>query len=680
MGSWRRCLAFGLGFVFVVGLAAQEKRFALVIGNAEYSALGVLKNPVNDAGDMTAALSALGFKVELVINADQNRMEDAIVRFGNTLASNSDCVGLFYFAGHAIQSEGINFLIPVAASIPAETFLKSRAVAAQVVLDTMQVSKARLNLVVLDACRDNPFSWKRGGTRGLSVIGGQPPGSIIVYATGAGSTAQDGTGRNGVFTGELLKQLRQPGLEIKEIFNKTGAAVQALTKSQQIPAVYSQFFGSFVLAESAVNSPNSKDSGLAGKAVSGSSAQASYGKKMERIAFVKVKENGEEVLSSMDIDGGNLRLIRPKGTSDNIQIDYISPSPDEEMIACYRNGVENGSGTSTCSLCVFDARGNEIGRLENLPNSDPFAWSPDSSRLVYLHTRYSANKTEYYIKLWSIREQRTSVLSDTPFRAYPRAISWSPDGRLIAIFFDSMPLVFLDVSTGLTISEVNLGPDGWPSIYYIDGLRWAKDGNWLYFGVGWNTIEYYAYSFKEKKLANRSEGEKKALLEPYFLPDGDSYYWLCRNGNMTELILSDISGRVENIVALPGDSSSEVYWDAIALGLGGNAFVLMATETLDGGKLTTGDGAQMIRRRLCVIDTRSGKITTLKSWQKMRIFSWVESRMLRDDRYLVLGSQFGTPWEEDARYSLFLLDLASLTLRDLCPDSDGEFFQSPNRR
>jgi hypothetical protein len=106
----------------------------------------------------------------------------------------------------------------------------------------MQAAGNRLNIVVLDACRDNPFSWARSGQRGLSVVASQPPGSIIAYATSAGSVAGDGDGRNGIFTGELLRILGMPGIDVSEIFRLTGQAVQERTAGKQIPAIYSQFF------------------------------------------------------------------------------------------------------------------------------------------------------------------------------------------------------------------------------------------------------------------------------------------------------------------------------------------------------------------------------------------------------------------------------------------------------
>jgi len=230
-------------------------RYALVIGNGVYQELGKLKNPVNDATDMAKALGEIGFQVKLLTDADLSAMEDAVIRLGNQLAQSADSTGFFFYAGHGVQSGGINYLVPADARIASETFLKTKALAAQSVLDTLQQSRNALNVVVLDACRDNPFSWSRSGSRGLSVVGSQPPGSIVAYATSAGSVAQDGTGRNGVFTQELLKHLSTPGLEIKDVFNRTGKAVGQVTAGKQVPAVYNQFFDAAYLAGATASTP-----------------------------------------------------------------------------------------------------------------------------------------------------------------------------------------------------------------------------------------------------------------------------------------------------------------------------------------------------------------------------------------------------------------------------------------
>jgi formylglycine-generating enzyme required for sulfatase activity len=240
-----RLVAFMLAtFLGCGALSAQEgPRYALVIGNSDYGELGQLKNPVNDAADMAAALRRLGFSTELLQNAELPQMEEAVVRFSDKLSRDTHSTGLFYYAGHGVQTQkGENYLIPVHASIPSETFLKTKALLSQAVLDSMQVAGNTLNLVFLDACRNNPFSWARSTTRGLAVVGYQPPGSIIVYATSSGSVAQDGTGRNGVFTGELLKNVETPGIDLDTILNRTAQGVMKATGNQQNPAVYKQYF------------------------------------------------------------------------------------------------------------------------------------------------------------------------------------------------------------------------------------------------------------------------------------------------------------------------------------------------------------------------------------------------------------------------------------------------------
>ena len=236
-------LALSIAFIYPALLTAQERRVALVIGNGDYQAATKLINPVNDAADIGEVLAGLGFDVEVRIDADLDTMEKAVLRFGNKLAGSTDSVGFFYYAGHGVQSNGENYFIPVDARLSAESMLRTRAIPLQFVLDSIGEAGNKLNIIVLDACRDNPFSWARSSARGLAVVGIQPAASIVVYSTSAGKVAQDGTGRNGTFTEELLRHLPTPGLDIMEVLRRTGQDVQAKTASAQIPAIYSQFFG-----------------------------------------------------------------------------------------------------------------------------------------------------------------------------------------------------------------------------------------------------------------------------------------------------------------------------------------------------------------------------------------------------------------------------------------------------
>jgi len=231
-------------FIFLTTFSFAQQKYALVIGNGAYgSGLSKLNNPVNDANDMTTALQSLGFTVDKVLDGNLDQMETAITRLKNRLSVSKNTYGFFFYAGHGVQSNGVNYLIPVGASISSENYLRDRAVSVQTMLGELNDAGNELNVVVLDACRDNPFSWARSGNRGLTVVSNQPADSIIVYATSAGSTAADGTSRNGLFTEQLLKQMKTPGLDIKEVFDLTGAAVSQASDRKQIPSIYSQYFG-----------------------------------------------------------------------------------------------------------------------------------------------------------------------------------------------------------------------------------------------------------------------------------------------------------------------------------------------------------------------------------------------------------------------------------------------------
>jgi len=248
---------FAIAFLALAVAAAAfaQQKYALVIGNGAYTSITKLNNPVNDANDVAAALQALGFTVEKLLNASQDQMESGAIRLKNRLSAAKNSYGLLFYAGHGVQSNGENYLIPVDANIQSESFLRQRAVSVQAMLDELNDAGNELNVVVLDACRDNPFSWKRSGSRGLSVVGQQPADSIIVFATSAGSTAADGTSRNGLFTSHFLTHLKTPGLEVSEVFRLTMGDVARASNNQQRPAVYNQFAGLAYLNSRPVASP-----------------------------------------------------------------------------------------------------------------------------------------------------------------------------------------------------------------------------------------------------------------------------------------------------------------------------------------------------------------------------------------------------------------------------------------
>lgn len=224
------------------GIKLHVQRLALVIGNSAYQT-APLKNPLNDAEDMAVNLKNLGFEIIIKKNADQRTMEDTIRYFGKQLRNGG--VGLFYFTGHGMQVNGRNYLIPIDAKIESENDVKYEAVDAGRVLGQMEDAENKINIVILDACRNNPFSRNfRTSEAGLARMDA-PKGSIIAYATAPGEVAADGSERNGIFTKYLMKHMMEPNLPIELVLKQARIDVARATGGRQIPWEASSLMGNF---------------------------------------------------------------------------------------------------------------------------------------------------------------------------------------------------------------------------------------------------------------------------------------------------------------------------------------------------------------------------------------------------------------------------------------------------
>ena len=222
-----------------------QRKLALVVGNSAYQNGGALKNPVNDARSMSATLKQLGFEVMYHDNVSQSDMKRAIDAFGQKLKGYE--VGLFYYAGHGIQYKGRNYMIPVEADLKAEQQIEYDCIAADRVLAYMEYAKSKVNIIVLDACRNNPFerSWNRSANGSGLAFMNAPTGSMIAYATSPGTTASDGTGSNGLYTSALLKHMNTPNITIEQMFKRVRGEVEEKSNGKQVPWESTSLKGEF---------------------------------------------------------------------------------------------------------------------------------------------------------------------------------------------------------------------------------------------------------------------------------------------------------------------------------------------------------------------------------------------------------------------------------------------------
>jgi hypothetical protein len=272
-------------------VATPEQRVALVIGNGRYKAAPLL-NPVNDARAIAQALSRAGFRVTQKEDIGRAEMHVALREFGDALRKGG--VGLFYFAGHGVQVKGRNFLIPVDANIEREDEVAYNALDANQVLDKMETANNRLNIVILDACRNNPFarSSRSAGT-GLAQMEA-PVGSFIAFATAPGAIASDGKGKNGLYTQHLLRAMARPGTKIEDVFKEVRAGVRRDSQGKQVPWENTSLEGDFVF----VPRPPAKPASVA--------ARASPEKKLERIAAPRLRLGDSWTYQVIDLLSGSV--------------------------------------------------------------------------------------------------------------------------------------------------------------------------------------------------------------------------------------------------------------------------------------------------------------------------------------------------------------------------------------
>jgi hypothetical protein len=237
-----------LAFAFLAAASAgAADRVALLIGNNTYST-SPLRNAVNDARDLSAALKELGFKVIVKENATRKDMIDGLREFGTALEGAN--AALFFYAGHGMQFKERNYLIPIDAVMASEDDITLFSFEVNQVFDRMERAKTRHNFIILDACRDNPFASSfKLSSAGLAQMS-SPTGTFIAYATSPGSVARDGFDRNGVYTKHILQNIKVPNQPVEIMFKRVREGVELDTRRLQTPWDSSSLKGDFTFAES----------------------------------------------------------------------------------------------------------------------------------------------------------------------------------------------------------------------------------------------------------------------------------------------------------------------------------------------------------------------------------------------------------------------------------------------
>ena len=327
--------------------ALAERRVALVIGNDAYSHLPKLNNAGKDAEGMAVKLRELGFETILKVNAGRRDMARTLRDFEGRLSSGA--VGLAFFAGHGIQANGKNYLIPANANIEVEADLSVEALTAQDILAAMERAGNPLNILILDACRDNPLPKRSRSTkRGLTVVGipAGAKGTAILYSAGEGQTAEDGPpGGHGVFTDELLKVLDQPGLTLEQVFKRVNRRVQERTGSRQRPWNLVSLQGDFVFRTTKLSAQSPASSAKPAASGTGTNAEVVFWQSVEKSgkaedyqAYLSAFPNG--VFTPL----ARTRLAELKRKAQVASVGPTAPAPLFEVTSLYQTMVVSGAG------------------------------------------------------------------------------------------------------------------------------------------------------------------------------------------------------------------------------------------------------------------------------------------------------------------------------------------------
>jgi WD40 repeat protein len=394
--------AIFLFLVLCAGAALADgakNRVALVIGNSAYKR-SALANPVNDARVMAEKLKAQGFDVFVSYDAGHREMRRAVQSFSATLREHGkDVIAFIFYAGHGMQVNGENYLIPVDERIDSEADVDNESVRLSWLMSILKEGKARLAIVVLDACRDNPFAATRGGPRGLAGVDA-PRGSLIAFSTSPGKTAPDGPeGGNSYYTAALAQAMTEPGLEIEKVFKKVRSEVDEKTRGEQTPWESTSLTGDFYPAGEKASVPTASAEPLPAKP--------------QQIAAVR-----PEPQPVQKYEDATQRLVRTfTGHTGDVTSVAISPDGRTALSGSHDKMLKLWDVTSGRELRTFTGHMGDVTSV---------AFSPD------VRTALSGSETlsdRGELKLWDITSGR-ELRSFTDHTDNVNSVAISPDGRV----------------------------------------------------------------------------------------------------------------------------------------------------------------------------------------------------------------------------------------------------------
>jgi len=506
---------------------APERRVALVVGNNAYLK-APLRNAVSDANAVSAALREVGFEVTTVTNADLAGFERAIDAFVQKLQPTD--IALFFYSGHGMQVGGDNYLIPVDFAGVDEADAKARSYSATRLQEKLE-ARSRIRLMILDACRDNPFKSSRSGQGGLSEMRGR--GSLIAFATSAGSTASDNPkGKNGLFTEQLLEVLRQPGLSSREVFYKVRERVDSASAGKQFPWVSDGLIGDFVFRAGAA------DNVAVVAAPSAPPIVTAVGR----------------LESRMPAPGAAREVIARAFSAGAGAATSVSISPGSVWLAA---GYEKGT------VKLWDPRnGKEAASLPgHVGTVGAVAFSPDGRHLA-------TTSGDRIVRLWDfdrqIEEARLVGHTDPVL-----AVAYSPSGRLIASAGTDMTVRLWDADTA-ALRDVLSGHRG-----AVTSVAFTADGNTLVTAGRDRTVRLWNVTRAKENLTLEATS---GVLSVAVSRDGQSIAAGSEDGTITTWDAE--SGQVRGTVAAhKGSVWSVAFSDDGAMLASGGGDALVRTWT-----------------------------------------------------------------------------------------------------